>query len=93
MRTTYETALDFINLEAERVLKIADAKIKELKRDSEISENFDEIYLCVKAVEDLNEAVKRFEGDIPDDSWRPHVIIDHMPYFIRSADRVLELCK
>lgn len=85
--------IKFIKAEADRVLNAADAQIEYLKGEVVESTNFEDIMANVKKIENLLEEVESFKGDIPNDNWVDSDIIRHIPDFVRSADRVLELCK
>lgn len=93
MKTTTMELRNFANCEAERVLAIANARIEELKHVAEKSTCYGDIWNAVHAIDELEERIHDFKGDIPDDSWADYAVRDHMKYFVERADLVLSKCK
>ncbi len=93
MKTTMEQLRNFMKCEANRVLAIAYARIEELQDVAEKSTSYGDIYNAVHAIDELEERIHDFEGDIPDDSWADYAVRDHIQYFIERADSVLSKCK
>lgn len=93
MKTTTMELRRFVKEESERVLGIANARIEELKHVAENSTCYGDIYNAIHAIDELEERVHMFKGDIPDDSWEDYSLKEHIKYFVERADSVLSKCK